>query len=81
MKEIGDQSQTSVIQPNTNSIKPSILLDFDPRNQIKRLGVFNIMVTMFYVILPTNNFKSYFYVNDIKATVNASYYVSDVTKF
>jgi len=78
---IGTTSETSVIQPNTLILKPSALLGFDGRNQ--RNEMWGVIYDGDEELrgIPTNRFKSCFFVNDIKATVSATYYVSDVTKF
>ncbi|CAF3453086.1 unnamed protein product [Rotaria sp. Silwood2] len=73
-------SETSVIQPNTLFIKPSILLGFNPRNQINSLWGNQYIGDEDLRGIPTNKFKSCFFVPDIRATVSATYYVSDVTK-
>ncbi|CAF3878436.1 unnamed protein product [Rotaria sp. Silwood1] len=78
---IGPTSETSVIQPNTLMIKPSILLGFDPRNQINSLWGNQYIGDEDLRGIPTNKFKSCFDVPDIRATVSATYYISDATKF
>jgi hypothetical protein len=78
---ITPQSQTSVIQPNSNILKPSILLGYDSRNQRDPLWSIRYDGVEDMRGIPTNRFKSCFYVNDIRATVAATYYVSDVDRF
>ncbi|CAF1296429.1 unnamed protein product [Rotaria sordida] len=78
---ITPESETSVIQPNTLFVKPSILLGYDPRNEPNRQWGIRYDGDEDLRGIPTNRFKSCFYVNDIKATVSATYYVSDVNKF
>ncbi|UJR15782.1 hypothetical protein I4U23_002715 [Adineta vaga] len=78
---IEPSSETSVIEPNTLILKPSTLLGFNARNEINpQWGVRYAGDTELRGI-PTNVFKSCFFVNDIKATVAATYYVSDPDKF
>ncbi|CAF0794173.1 unnamed protein product [Rotaria sp. Silwood1] len=74
-------SETSVILPKTLIIKPSVLLGFDARNQINSIWGIEYIGDEDLRGIPTNKFKSCFYVADIRATVSATYYVSDVTKF
>ena len=75
------QSQTSVIQSKTLILKPSIILGFGSRNQ--RNSKWGIRYDGDGELrgIPVNRFKSCFYVDDISATVSATYFVSDVTKF
>ena len=74
-------SQTSVIAPDSLILKPSILLGFGPRNQKNTKWGIRYDVDEDLRGIPVNRFRSCFYVEDIKATVNATYYVSDVNKF
>lgn len=78
---ITPESQTSVIAPNTLLLKPSVLLGYDPRNQPNPIWGLTYDGDAQLRGIPTNRFKSCFYVNDIKATVAATYHVSDVDKF
>ena len=80
-QEITDNSQTSVLQPKTLIVKPSVLLGYDKLNQPNtKWGVTYEGDEMLRGI-PTNVFKSCFYVDDIQATVSATYHVSDPQKF
>ncbi|CAF1354200.1 unnamed protein product [Rotaria sordida] len=74
-------SETSVIQPKSLMIKPSILLGFNHRNENNTLWGNQYIGDEDLRGIPTNKFKACFYVSDIKATVSATYWVSDVTKF
>ncbi|CAF1123846.1 unnamed protein product [Rotaria sordida] len=78
---IGPTSETSVIQPNTLFLKPSVLLGYDHRNQINSSWGNQYIGNEIIRSVPTNKFKSCFYVSDIRATVSATYYISDATKF
>ncbi|CAF3966179.1 unnamed protein product [Rotaria sp. Silwood2] len=78
---IGDNSQTSVIAPNSLIVKPSILLGYDPRNQNNNIWGNEYIGDEELRGIPTNKFRSCFYISDIQATVDATYYASDVTKF
>ncbi|CAF3555371.1 unnamed protein product [Rotaria sp. Silwood1] len=74
-------SETSVIQADTLVLKPSVLLGYDHRNQINPSWGNQYIGDEIVRGIPTNKFKSCFYVSDIGATVSATYYASDVTKF
>ncbi|CAF2915480.1 unnamed protein product [Rotaria sp. Silwood2] len=78
---ITDNSQTSVILPNSLTVKPSILLGYDYLNRENLLWGNEYVGDEDLRGIPTNKFISCFYIPDIKATVYATYYVSDVTKF
>ncbi|CAF3483434.1 unnamed protein product [Rotaria sp. Silwood1] len=78
---IGTTSETSVIQANTLFLKPSVLLGYDNRNQINPSWGNQYIGDEILRGIPTNKFKSCFYVPDISATVSATYYISDATKF
>ncbi|CAF0925746.1 unnamed protein product [Rotaria sordida] len=78
---IGPTSETSVMQPNTLFLKPSVLLGYDHRNEINLSWGNQYMGNEIIRSVPTNKFKSCFYVSDIRATVSATYYISDATKF
>ncbi|CAF2468561.1 unnamed protein product [Rotaria sp. Silwood2] len=78
---ITSQSETSIVLPNTLLLKPSILLGYDPNNQINSQWGIRYDGDEISRGIPANRFKSCFYVRDIKATVSATYYVSDVNKF
>jgi len=80
-QEISVDSETSVVQPNTLLLKPSVLLGFDPRNQPNPSWGIRFEKNDSLRGIPTNIFKSCFYVTDIKATVAVTYHVSDVTLF
>ena len=73
-------SQTSTIQPNTLVLKPSVLLGYDARNQRNPdWGLLQIDDSSVRGI-PTNMFRSCFYLPDIQASVSATYQISDVTR-
>jgi hypothetical protein len=78
---ITSDSQTSVIEPDTLYLKPSIILGFDPRNERDPLWGLSYDSDGVLRNIPTNIFKSCFYVSDINATVQVTYHVSDFTKF
>jgi hypothetical protein len=78
---IGPDSQTSVIVPRTFMLKPSTLLGFGERNQPNPSWKVRYDSDGDKRGVPTQIFKSCFFVNDIKATVSATYHVSDVDKF
>ncbi|CAF1066270.1 unnamed protein product [Adineta ricciae] len=78
---IGTTSETSVIQPNTLILKPSALLGFDARNQANAYWGVRYDGDEDLRGIPTNRFKSCFFLNDIKATVAVTYHVSDPDKF
>ena len=80
-QELTATSETSVIQPNTLIVKPSILLGYDELDQVNpNWGVTSLGEEMIRG-MPTKVFQSCFYVNDIKATVAATYHVTDPAKF
>ncbi|CAF1511735.1 unnamed protein product [Adineta steineri] len=78
---IDTTSETTVYQSNTLMLKPSALLGFDGRNQINPLWGIQYDGDEDLRGIPTNRFKSCFYLDDIKATVSATYYISNVKKF
>jgi len=78
---IGPDSQTSVIRVDTLLLKPSALLGYDARNQLNPNWGLNADSDGDLRGIPVKKFKSCFFASDIRATVAATYYVSDVTKF
>ncbi|CAF0938858.1 unnamed protein product [Rotaria sp. Silwood1] len=80
-QEITSQTETSIILPKTLTVKPSVLLGYDPRNQRNTQWGIRYDGDEDLRGIPTNRFRSCFYLSDIQATVSAAYYVSDVNKF
>ncbi|CAF0789278.1 unnamed protein product [Adineta steineri] len=78
---IAPQSETSVVRRDTLILKPSVLLGFDARNQWNLHWGLRYDGDETLRGIPANRFKSCFYVDDIKATVSATYHVSDIEKF
>ncbi|CAF4364018.1 unnamed protein product, partial [Adineta steineri] len=74
---INTTSETTVYQSNTLMLKPSALLGFDGRNQINPLWGIQYDGNEDLRGIPTNRFKSCFYLDDIKATVSATYCISN----
>ena len=80
-KELDDNSQTSVIQPDTLFVKPSILLGYNERNQPNPNWGTRFVNSTILRGIATNVFQSCFYVSNIGATVSATYYASDPLLF
>ncbi|CAF3164963.1 unnamed protein product [Rotaria socialis] len=80
-QELTGTSQTSVIAQKTLYVKPSILLGFGPRNEENTQWGNRYVGDTDLRGIPANKFIACFDVPDIEATVSATYYVSDVTKF
>lgn len=78
---IAADSQTSTIQPDTLFIKPSVLLGYDNRNQNNLQWGVVYNGTSPIREIPTNVFRSCFYLSDIHATVSATYYISDPKQY
>jgi hypothetical protein len=78
---INPDTQTSIIEEGTLFLKPSIILGFNPRNDRNPLWGIRYESNGILRDIPTNIFKSCFYINDINATAKVTYHVSDVTKF
>lgn len=73
-------SQTSTIQPGTLVLKPSVLLGYDARNQRNPDWGLSQIDDSSVRGIPTNVFRSCFYLQDIQASVSATYQISDVTR-
>jgi len=78
---INSDTQTSVIERDTLYLKPSVILGFDPRNQVDPDWGIRYESDGFLRDIPTNIFKSCFYVRDINATVKVTYHVANATNF
>jgi hypothetical protein len=78
---ITSETKTSIIEEDTLYLKPSIILGFDPFNQPDPRWGLRYETEGNLRDIPTNIFKSCFYVDDINATVKVTYHTSDVTKF
>ncbi|CAF0775953.1 unnamed protein product [Adineta steineri] len=78
---LNDQSQTSVVVPRTLMVKPSALLGYDQRNKPNAQWGVRFESEGELRRIPTNIFRSCFYLNDIRATVLVFFHVSDPTKF
>ncbi len=74
-------SFTSITEDGTIYLKPSIILGFDPRNQQNTLWGIRYESDGFLRDIPTNIFKSCFYVSDINATVKVTYHVANADNF
>jgi hypothetical protein len=78
---INSTSQTSVIAVNTLIVKPSILLGFDPRNKKSPDWSITYQGNGTSRGLPTEQFTSCFFVQDIKATFAVTYHVLNENVF
>ncbi|CAF0775599.1 unnamed protein product [Didymodactylos carnosus] len=76
---ITDQFATSNISAGV--VKPSILLGFDTHNKPNELWATRLLGEGVIRGIPVDIFTSCFYVPDIKATISATYFYSNVTKF
>ncbi|UJR30823.1 hypothetical protein I4U23_018340 [Adineta vaga] len=78
---IGNNAETSVILPKTLFVKPSVLLGFDQRNQRNTNWGVRYQGDDILREIPTNVFRSCFYLYDIRATVLVTYHMSNPDKF
>jgi hypothetical protein len=78
---ITPDSQTSVLQPNSLYLKPSILLGFGPRNEVNANWAPVYDGEHHLRGIHVLRFTACFFVNDIRATVNVTYDVSDPERF
>ncbi|CAF0850504.1 unnamed protein product [Adineta ricciae] len=74
-------SETSVLQPKTLFVKPSVLLGFNQRNQRNPDWGVRYQGDGELRRIPTMKFQSCFYLNDIRATVRVDFQVTNPDRF
>lgn len=76
VETIDTTSQTSVVEPGSLLLKPSVLLGFDELNRNNSHWGVNLVGQTTIRGMPALVFSSCYFVDDIQATVAATYYVS-----